>query len=169
MNPQDLRHRTVPSGDTAMVDVGSSLDQTIIPGLEDAKSSDLRSLTELLMSQSPQPRRKGYRINLYLPAMRDPIELWNIPLVSIGRRDHRQQIYPAIDLTEHHAAQLGVSRLHAKIIFKDGRFFILDLASKNGSWVNGERLCPDKAQLIGYQDTLRLGHLIIHVGACQYS
>jgi pSer/pThr/pTyr-binding forkhead associated (FHA) protein len=169
MNPQDLRPRTASNEDTSMVEVLSSLDQTIIPGLEDDNSSDSRSFTELLMSQSPQPRRKGYGIKLYLPAVRDPIELRNLPLTTIGRRDHRQQIYPALDLTEHHAAQLGVSRLHAQIVFKEGRFYMLDLASKNGSWVNGERLNPHQPKNIGYQDTLRLGHFIIHVGACQYS
>jgi hypothetical protein len=169
MNRPYARRQLKGSDYTAIDELLSSLDQTVIPGLEAQDLGDSRTLTEVLMSQTPQVRRKGYSISLYLPVVRDPIEIWNIPVTTLGRRDNRQQIYPTVDLAGHHAVQLGVSRLHAQIVFKDGCFYLLDLASKNGTWLNGKQLCPNQAEPISHRDTLRIGHLIIHVGACQYS
>jgi pSer/pThr/pTyr-binding forkhead associated (FHA) protein len=144
-------------------------DETIASRPTDLEDLDTRSITEILMRQAPQPRRVGYGIRLYLPATRDPIEIWNEPSVTLGRRDNRHQVFPTIDLTDHYAGQLGVSRLHAQISFKEACFYVTDLGSKNGTWVNKKLLLSGECEPLGHRDTLRLGHLIILIGACQYS
>jgi hypothetical protein len=147
----------------------SLIDETISTRAGDLEELDSLSLTQLLMRQAPQARREGYGIRFYLPATRDPIEIWNEPFFTLGRRDMRNQVFPSVDLADHYAAQLGVSRLHAQIVFKDGCFYVSDLGSRNGTWINNKQLEPGECELLGHHDTLRLGHLIILIGACQYS
>lgn len=49
-----------------------------------------------------------------------------------------------------------ISRRHCKIVFNNGAFFLVDLASSNGTFINGNRLAPDKAYPIKNGDMIRL-------------
>ena len=49
-----------------------------------------------------------------------------------------------------------VSRHHARMLSRDGRFFFEDLKSFNGSMCNDMRLEPHKQHLLTHQDTLQL-------------
>jgi hypothetical protein len=151
------------------INLDANIDDTLATRPVEIDELKTLGLTESLMLQAPQPRRSGYCISLYLPATRDPIEIWNQPNVTLGRPNYRDNVFPDIDLTEHYAAKLGVSRLHARIFFKGACFFVQDLGSKNGTWVNNRRLEEGECELLTHHDTLRLSHLIILVGACQYS
>lgn len=112
-------------------------------------------------------RHRGHCIILYLPAILDPIQLWNQSLITLGRKDNYLNLYPTVDLSDHHAALLGVSRLHAEITYENSNYYVRDLNSKNGTWVNKNRLIADeKIQLVN-QDTLRLAHFMIQVSAYQ--
>jgi pSer/pThr/pTyr-binding forkhead associated (FHA) protein len=53
----------------------------------------------------------------------------------------------------------GVSRRHAKITFKDRQTWVIDLASINGTWLNGKALKPIVAYPLHHGDKLRLGSL----------
>lgn len=66
--------------------------------------------------------------------------------VIIGRTDEN-------DVVVNHRS---ISRNHAKIIYRDGSFTIIDLASSNGVKVNGEELRT--ASLVG-GDIIELGHV----------
>ena len=57
-------------------------------------------------------------------------------------------------------AEVTISRAHAAIGFDDGRFFVQDLASTNGTLVNGSRA---ERQQLKDGDELRMGRLIIGV------
>ncbi len=48
----------------------------------------------------------------------------------------------ASDLADGIVADPAVSRRHARVVRKGGRFFIEDLDSREGTWVDGERLAP---------------------------
>lgn len=65
--------------------------------------------------------------------------------ILIGR------IEPA-DIIVNHAE---VSRRHAQIHFRDGKYFIKDLGSKNGIWVNGQKISAEKSLTDG--DEIELG------------
>lgn len=53
----------------------------------------------------------------------------------------------------------SVSRRHCAIIQKDGRVLLLDLKSRNGTFVNDKQLSPDKAKILKDGDKLRIGKL----------
>ncbi|MFM8322249.1 MAG: FHA domain-containing protein [Chloroflexota bacterium] len=63
------------------------------------------------------------------------------------------------DLTPYGAARMGVSRMHARLQFENGRFTVTDLVSTNGTWINKERLAPGTPCPLTGIDILLLGRL----------
>jgi len=55
-------------------------------------------------------------------------------------------------------ADLGVSRAHLRFGCEGGQFYVLDLASRNGTWVNQERV---KRYYLNDRDTIRVGAIDI--------
>jgi pSer/pThr/pTyr-binding forkhead associated (FHA) protein len=53
----------------------------------------------------------------------------------------------------------SISRRHAAIIQKDGRVLLVDLKSRNGTFVNDKQLSSDKAKILKDGDLLRVGKL----------
>ena len=51
-----------------------------------------------------------------------------------------------------------ISRIHCKIIQRDGQFFIEDLRSANGTYVNYEKLNPHSPRLLKNGDRIRLAN-----------
>lgn len=111
--------------------------------------------------------RKGNCIILYLPAILEPIQLWNQTPITLGRSDKHLNLYPTVDLSEHSAALLGVSRLHAEISYEDSGYYVRDLDSKNGTWVNQKKLLLNEKIQLANHDTLRLAHFMIQVSLYQ--
>ena len=74
----------------------------------------------------------------------------------IGREDAVSGNYPDVD-TGDPGLQAGVSRRHAEIIQQGVQWFIKDLNSVNGAWVNNQRLAPNATQPLNPGDTIRLG------------
>jgi hypothetical protein len=74
---------------------------------------------------------------------------------QIGRWDADGGIFPDVDL-DSDDPEAKVSRRHARITVKDGQYFLEDLGSTNGTFVNrGKRLPP------GERHTLKDGDEII--------
>ena len=75
----------------------------------------------------------------------------------IGRWDPDCGAFPDFDLTnDDHESK--VSRKHAKIISSNGQFFIQDLGSLNGSFINrGPRLTPGEPYPIKDGDEVIMG------------
>jgi pSer/pThr/pTyr-binding forkhead associated (FHA) protein len=84
-----------------------------------------------------------------------------VPETYLGRLDAAHSIFPNLDLTVDGGIETGVSRRHAKIYHLTGRFFIEDLDSANGTFVNGERLVPYLPYPLQSGDELRLGRLVM--------
>lgn len=53
----------------------------------------------------------------------------------------------------------SVSRKHCVIAIKDGRVLVQDLKSRNGTFINEQRLAPDRAKALKAGDALRVGKL----------
>lgn len=51
----------------------------------------------------------------------------------------------------------GVSRKNAEIFAADGSYYLKDLGSTNGTYLNGEKLCPEKEYALRQGDTIRIG------------
>jgi pSer/pThr/pTyr-binding forkhead associated (FHA) protein len=79
--------------------------------------------------------------------------------VFVGRFAPTDSLQPDLDLGPFGATEKGVSRRHAKITYKDGQTWIIDLSSMNGTWLNGQALEPIKEYPLRDGDKLRLGKL----------
>jgi FHA domain len=76
---------------------------------------------------------------------------------NIGRWDADSGIFPDIDLDEDDP-EAKISRRHARIINHNGQYFIEDLGSTNGTFVNrGRRLLPGKRQMLQNGDEIIVG------------
>ncbi|GAB4446948.1 MAG: hypothetical protein Kow0031_29540 [Anaerolineae bacterium] len=79
------------------------------------------------------------------------------PEVILGRT-HRQTVAD-VDLGPHGAAEMGVSRHHARLIQRDGRWLLDDLGSLNGTFVNDTRVQPGQPVPLNNGDFIRCSHL----------
>jgi hypothetical protein len=74
-------------------------------------------------------------------------------------------IKPDVDLVEHKADELGVSRMHISLTYNAKRHTIsaTDMDSANGSFINGQRLHPHEVRVLRHGDELRLGKLVLNI------
>jgi predicted amidophosphoribosyltransferase len=70
------------------------------------------------------------------------IPLVDQPEVLIGREDEVSGVHPDVDMTPHGGVEGGVSRRHARLVHEGNDWFIVDLDSTNGTYVNGTELQP---------------------------
>jgi pSer/pThr/pTyr-binding forkhead associated (FHA) protein len=76
---------------------------------------------------------------------------------QIGRWDADGGIFPDIDL-DSDDPEAKVSRRHARITFQDGKYFLEDLGSTNGTFINrGKRLSPGTRQPLNDGDEIIVG------------
>ena len=78
-------------------------------------------------------------------------------------RAHKDKI-PDIDLAPHGGAQAGVSRRHSRLLRQAGQWFVEDLGSTNGTFINGVKIPPNQATLINAGDKLRFGQIEVEFG-----
>jgi hypothetical protein len=79
----------------------------------------------------------------------------------VGRKDNQRGIFPDVDLGLDGGYDAGVSRRHAIIAPHSGGFTIEDLASANGTFVNGRRLQPQLPVPVRSGDEVKFGTLIL--------
>ena len=98
-------------------------------------------------------------IVLFVQNYREPVGLVVDKEILLGRRlgGTRGQAY--LDLEDYGAFDKGVSRTHAKIVRDDDSFFVEDLGSSNGTFVNGTPIGANKTFSLDNGDELRLGDL----------
>lgn len=78
----------------------------------------------------------------------------------LGRADPRRQQEPDIDLAPYDTKR-SISRLHARIWYEGGLFYIEDLGSVNKTMLGELELTPYERQLLRRHDTVKLGLLQI--------
>jgi hypothetical protein len=68
-----------------------------------------------------------------------------------------------LDLSRLNAGSMGVSRRHVMIRRIDTGYEVIDLTSRNGTWLNAERLVPNRPYPFASGSQLRIGnmHLVI--------
>ena len=93
------------------------------------------------------------QVNLPIPAEKTDI--------LIGRQDMGRNVFPEIDLTGQDAESGSVSRRHARMIFKNGQWFIEDLHSTNYTFVNREMLPPGQLRPLQNGDEVRVGKVLM--------
>lgn len=83
--------------------------------------------------------------------------------VALGRTDRANGIFPQVDLDPEGGYEAGVSRRHAIIIKQEDMFYVKDLGSVNGSFLNKQRLSPETPTALKDGDELRLGNIVMKV------
>jgi hypothetical protein len=83
--------------------------------------------------------------------------------ITLGRSDLSTRFHPDVDLTAYGALDRGVSREHARLHTEDGRLYVTDLGSTNGTFLAGKRLEPNNPTLLRKGDELLLGRLTVQV------
>ena len=146
-------------GNNIVFSSSNAIETNLLPDVDPS----LLKVPSMKTVSSDYNRHIGYCIILYLPALLKPKQLCNYSVITLGRHDKYLNIQPTVDLSDHNALALGVSRIHAEITYEAPNYYVRDLNSKNGTWVNKTKLIADeKIQLIN-QDSLRLAHFMIHV------
>ena len=76
---------------------------------------------------------------------------------QIGRWDADGGVFPDVDL-DTDDPEAKVSRRHARVTFRDGQYFLEDLGSTNGTFINrGKRLSPGTRQSLKDGDEIIVG------------
>jgi pSer/pThr/pTyr-binding forkhead associated (FHA) protein len=81
----------------------------------------------------------------------------------LGRLDATRGVFPDIDLTPDGGLDGGVSRRHARIHKQRTQFFIEDLGSANGTFLNGQRLTPYLPHPLRDKDEIQLGRIRLQI------
>ncbi len=83
--------------------------------------------------------------------------------IILGRFDPETGMAPDVDLTAFNAAELGVSRRHARLDIQQDSLRITDLGSANSTFLNGLRLVHHQPRILRDGDEIRLGHLKLQI------
>lgn len=89
------------------------------------------------------------------------------PEIYIGRDFSEHFFHPHLDLQPFGGWKYGISRIHARLEQDSwGCFYIVDLDSSNGTWLNDDRLTSSHQYLLRHNDVLRIGRfpISIHFG-----
>lgn|ERR1700690_2740034 len=120
-------------------------------------SSDLEEQIQKANTEAPS---EG--IAIYVLGPLRPIEIRLENIFVIGRLvDAKQE--KVVDLTPYHAFILGVSRRHLMVQRSGNGCEVMDLDSRNGTWVNGQRLEPEIPFAVKSGTQIRLGNMHIFI------
>ncbi len=75
----------------------------------------------------------------------------------VGREDPVSNIFPDVDMTLHGGDESGVGRRHARLFQQGGQWYLEDLNSTNGTWVNNQKLQPAAPMPLQNGAELRFG------------
>lgn len=104
-------------------------------------------------------------IAIYAAGTKQPVYLRFDRELIFGRKVDGSSEGNVFDLSEIGGYQAGISRRHAMIRKGENGYEIVDLASTNGTWLNNERLVPNKSVPLANRSQLRFGQmrlLIVH-------
>jgi hypothetical protein len=98
-------------------------------------------------------------IAIYAAGTSKPVYLRFDRELVFGRASDEAPEETLLDLTELGGYHMGISRRHAKIRRSEDGYEIMDLASTNGSWMNDERLVPNKTYPLASGAQLRFARM----------
>jgi serine/threonine protein kinase len=179
-NPQPPRHFNA--------DLSSSLEDVILRTLErnpnaryasmESLVTDLRQVkahiksgSELLEDGSPistmiTTRMVGAQETVTGPQLFIATSGIALPIPSgdevvIGRRVPTQTEPPDLDLDPYGGVSAGMSRYHARLLCQSDGWYIEDMQSTNGTYVNEVRLLPHRPMRVRSGDLIRFGQLTV--------
>ena len=105
--------------------------------------------------------RRGFRM-MVLNSGR-VVDLPDQENVIIGRSDASSGDAPDVDLNPDNGMELGVSRRHACITFRDAQAYLTDLGSTNKTFLNRQAMMRGQPYEIQDGDEVRLGNVIVKI------
>ena len=81
--------------------------------------------------------------------------------VTVGRSDALSGVAPDLNLEPYVGELAGLSRRHARLTWRDSQCWIEDLNSVNWTYLNNQRLSPERPMLLKDGDLLRLGNVLL--------
>lgn len=85
------------------------------------------------------------------------------PRLVFGRADPNNEFMPDLDLTPYGAKDAGVSRQHAHVYQEKDNLVVQDNYSRNGTFLNNERLDEGEVRQLKDGDYLILGRLPLSI------
>ena len=108
-----------------------------------------------------RPRPQGLSFQVHGDSASTAFTVALRPKLTVGRGDIQTPV--DVDLTSFAAAANGVSRKHAMFMQHGTRILILDLGSKNGTYINGGRLRTGSIYEVKDNDELQFGSLKLSI------
>jgi hypothetical protein len=109
------------------------------------------------------PFSEAVLVILTLPELDVSFPLADLARGVFGRIDPGSVENPEFDLTKYEAQEKGVSRRHAALCREQGTLLLCDLDSKNGTYINGQRIAPHLPCPVYDGDEIRLARLVLLV------
>lgn len=124
---------------------------------ETTKNITNRRATDLLGNRS-ELKSPSQGMAFFLFGKTEPFSVLNEDLIYLGRVE-KETTEAFVDLSMVDGFDLGVSRRHAMIQRQEDRVDIMDLHSSNGTFLNGNRLLPEKFYELKSGAVIQLGRL----------
>ena len=148
---------TIPQN-TGSLDLG--IHDTFILG----KNRSLRSMLEKDPANGSDSVLPHTDVTLMIRGIPEHIAVSEEKPAVLGRLDHGTKgAQPDVDLNPYGATMRGVSRLHARLFIQDKHLFIIDLGSKNGTFIAGKRIEPNVPYGLSNGAEVLLGSLMFQV------
>ncbi|MBN1120790.1 MAG: FHA domain-containing protein [Anaerolineae bacterium] len=100
---------------------------------------------------------------LYVKGNDTPIIFTPEDRFVIGRHSRTTDVEINLDLTPFAADKYGVSRVHAAFQVEEKDLYLVDLNSKNGTFLNEDPVPANQPAPIHDGDTIRLGQLMMYI------
>ncbi|MFP4321298.1 MAG: FHA domain-containing protein [Anaerolineales bacterium] len=128
------------------------------------KSLSTKRLVGTAPLQEMPPQQREDTVVMFVGGFGDaPLTIPVSDTVSFGREATEQSLRTHIDLTEYNAADLGVSRMHMYLHKDQGKYFIEDAGSTNGTFRNGSPVKRHELAAVQNGDEIRLGNLRLYI------
>lgn len=111
----------------------------------------------------PAPDAGGVRLRVEIKGAATPLFISLAGDAIVGRRDPLSDRVPDVDLTPYGGYQMGISRRHAMICLREQGVELIDLGSRNGTFLNGDRLQGHQPAQVQNGDEVRLGKIVMVV------
>ena len=98
-------------------------------------------------------------VAIYVAGSAKPVYLRFDKELVLGRKVEEPSEGNLLDLSELGGYAMGISRRHAMIRRGEAGYELIDLASTNGSWLNEQRLSPNKPYPLASGSQLRFGRM----------
>ena len=138
-----------------------AMDEIGVTRTTEIQTRVVERMGELLINEALTPPGG---IAMYLAGTSDPVFLSSEKEFLIGRRAGEDGTPDAfLDLAKWGGYQLGLSKRHAMMRRTEDGYEVIDLASRNGTWLNDNQLIPDKPYPLVSGSQLRLAKMRLFV------